>query len=222
MSIIAEKHDLYVEYVNNQNMLLLGIELYSGTKIYEKTEIMKNENFFTILKEEKIEYNINPNEDYFQSEEISDLVYKYIKERKEKIIEKNEYKNRYNNNKDIFIHIRLTDAEIHNPGIEYYKRAIKKVIEEDGEYDKIYIGSDNIEHKYIEYIKNNYKNVEIIKMDEISTIKFGSTCKNIIISHGSYSAVIGYLGFNSKVYYLHKEPKWCPLGMFTNKGFISV
>jgi len=26
-------------------------------------------------------------------------------------------------------------------------------------------------------------------------------CKNIILSHGSFSAVIGYLGFFSKIYY---------------------
>lgn len=38
-------------------------------------------------------------------------------------------------------------------------------------------------------------------MDEIHTIQFASTCKHIVLSHGSFSAVIGYLAFFSNVYY---------------------
>ena len=59
-------------------------------------------------------------------------------------------------------------------------------------------------------------------MDPVKTIQFGSTCKHIVLSHGSFSAMIGYLGFFSQVYYPNKTPKWCPLGMMTGKGWYSI
>jgi hypothetical protein len=32
-------------------------------------------------------------------------------------------------------------------------------------------------------------------MDDVETLQFASTCKHLVLSHGSYSAMMGYLGF---------------------------
>ena len=154
--------------------------------------------------------------DYFQTEEITTYLYKYIRLNNKQIEEKNPYKSRYNNNNDLFIHIRLTDSARHNPGIKYYINSINSL-----KYDSIYIGSDDFNHHIINQLKTQYPDINFVKKNPVNTIQFGSTCKHIILSHGSFSAVIGYLAFYSNVYYPDFEPKWCPLGLFLNKGFVG-
>jgi hypothetical protein len=116
------------------------------------------------------------------------------------IIITNQFKERYNTNNDLYIHVRLTDTEQWNPGITYYINAINNV-----NFDNIYISSDDINHKIIIKLKELYPSSQLIKLDEISTIQFASTCKHIILSHGSFSAVIGYLSFFSNIYYPEYE-----------------
>ena len=49
VSLIAEKHDLKVNYSNKDTIAKLGIELFSGTNVYEKTEYLKDSNYFSIF-----------------------------------------------------------------------------------------------------------------------------------------------------------------------------
>jgi hypothetical protein len=217
-SFIAKRFDYYVEYSNDELIKKLGIELYSGKNKYNESIILDDHNYFKYLLEEtKINKYLNPNIHYFQTEKITDYIYTYLnsEEIKTKIISKNPYNSRYRNNKDIFIHIRLGDASHLNPGINYYLNCINKL-----DYDRIFIASDSINSTIVKNIRNiNPKKNHIIKYDEINTIQFGSTCKYIILSHGSFSALIGYLGFYSEIFYPNKNIEWCNIGMFTNKGW---
>ena len=219
LSILAEKYDLYVEYSNYDNINnKLGIELFIGNKKYDKTVSINNYNYMNYFNNNiKNNANFDLMKDWFQSEEITTILHNHLTNNMKNIIDKNPYKERYNNNNDIFIHIRLTDAAPWNVGIEYYIHCINLL-----KYDNIYIGSDNFNDSLIKKIKTLYPSVIFISKKPIETIQFGSTCKNIILSHGSFSAVIGYLGFFSNVYFMNKIPKWCPLGMFMNKGFIPI
>ena len=219
LSILAEKHyDLYVDYFNYNNINnKLGIELFVGNKKYDKTISINNNNYMNYFNN-NIENNANFDmADYFQSEEITTILHNHLTNKMKNIIDKNPYKGRYKNNNDVFLHIRLTDAKRWNVGIEYYIHCINLL-----KYDNIYIGSDNFNDDLIKKIKTLYPKVIFIIKNPIETIQFGSTCKNIILSHGSFSAVIGYLGFFSNIYFLNKIPGWCPLGMFINKGFIPI
>jgi len=36
-----------------------------------------------------------------------------------------------------------------------------------------------------------YRSAKLIEYDEIQTFQFYSTCKNVLLSHGSFSAIIG-------------------------------
>ena len=178
----------------------LGIDLFNGTNIYQTTCRLSDDNFFHIYNLEKINYNLGPNQDFFQTKEITNFLYNYLHKKKLNIIEKNQFNERYNNNNDLFIHIRLDDASRFNPGINYYLNTIKNI-----NFDNLYISTDEENHDIIKTIIDIYPTAILINYDEIKTFKFASTCKNIILSHGSFSAVIGYLSFFSKIYYPEYE-----------------
>lgn len=219
LSLLATKYDLYVKYSNYENINnKLGIELFVGNNKYDKTISINCNNYMNYFNN-KIENNANFNfmNDYFQNEEITTTLHSHLMNAMENIIDKNPYKERYKQNNDIFLHIRLTDAKEWNVGLDYYIHCINLL-----KYDNIYIGSDNFNDNLIQKIKTLYPNVIFFNKNPIETIQFGSTCKNIILSHGSFSAVIGYLGFFSNIYFLNEKPKWCPLDLFMNKGFIQV
>jgi len=218
-SLIAEKHDLYFEYTSYDKINKLGINLYIGKNKYRETIKLGDDNFFEILNKDKINYNVGPYCDFFQTKDITNYLYKYLQNVKDNIINANNFKNRYNNNNDLFIHIRVDDAEIWNSGYEYYLEAIEKI-----SYDKIYLSSDNFNSHIVQNIKKKYNDIEFINYDEVNTIMFASTCKHIILSHGSFSAVIGYLGFFSKIYYpKYSRAKKIWFGdMFSIDGWIEV
>lgn len=221
LSLIAEKNNLYVEYsnfdeINNK----LGIILFVGKNKYQETKDIKNNNYMEYFQSKTdIKCNLNFMHDFFQNKEITNILYNHLQLNKQHIMDKNPYNLRYKNNNDVFLHIRLTDTKRFNPGTKYYEKCLRIIT---NEYDNIYISSDDFNHILIKNLKKKYPKIIFIEKDPINTIQFGSTCKYIILSHGSFSAVIGYLSFFSTIYYPDYIPKWCPLGLFLEKGFIGV
>jgi len=221
VSFIAEKHNLMIIYENNDTvnkLHLLGIQLFSGENNY--TETIKlieydlvlvgpnpNNNYFTILNSDSFKQNIDPNHDacYCQTQYVSNLIYEYLRleENKNQIINANKFMDRYNNNNDCFIHVRLTDATKFNPGFDYYDKVLSQI-----SFDNLYLASDQIDHDIIKQIMNKYPGVNILSHDIIDLMKFASTNKYIVLSHGSFSAMIGYLSFFSEIYYSEYEHSW--------------
>jgi len=195
ISIIAEKFDLSIHYGSYYDEIQKIVDLYSGSKVYESSIGLNEGNYFHIYNSENINYNLKSWE-YFQTKEITNLLYNYLHKNKDKIINKNPFQNRYNTNNDLFIHIRLTDASRYNPGIDYYLKTINLI-----SFDNLYISTDQKNHEIVKTIMTLYPKSSLIEYDEVNTIQFGSTNKNIILSHGSFSAVIGYLSFYSNIYY---------------------
>jgi hypothetical protein len=202
VSLLAEKHNLKVDYYNKDLIKKLGIELFSGSNSYKSIQNLTDDNYFTIYNIDKLNYNLNPNNNYFQTKEITNFLYNYLHKDKIKtnIIDNNQFKDRYNKNNDLFIHIRLTDAAKFNPGIKYYINAIKNII-----FDNLYISTDDKNNNMIKELLKSYPSSQLINFDEITTFQFASTCKHIILSHGSFSAIIGYLSFFSNIYYPEYE-----------------
>ena len=126
VSLLAEKHNLKVNYSNKYLINKLGIELFTGINRYRYFQKLTDDNYFKIYNSDNLNCNLNPNSNYFQTKEITNFLYNYLNTDKIKsnIILKNPYKERYNNNNDLFIHIRLGDVEKFNPGIIYYINAI--------------------------------------------------------------------------------------------------
>lgn len=201
VSLIAEKNNLYVNYGCYNLIQKLGINLFIGINKHPTTILLTDENYFDMMSNASLNHNLNANNNYFQTKEITNLLYNYLHSNaiKTNIINKNPFKDRYNANNDLFIHIRLTDAERFNPGIKYYMNSISNI-----KFTNLYISTDDKTHNIITQIIQKYPNT-ILNYDEIETFQFASTCKNIILSHGSFSAVIGYLSFFSNVNYPEYE-----------------
>jgi hypothetical protein len=219
VSLIAEKFNLHVDYVNFNLINDLGIKLFCGTNYYHETILLTDDNYFSVYNSDKLSTNLYPNYSYFQTKEITNFLYNYLHTEtiQNHIMNKNKFNDRYNNNNDLFIHIRLTDVAKYNPGICYYLNVIKTI-----KFDNLYLSTDQMNHNIIKEIIMNYPDTKLIKFDEISTFQFASTCKHIILSHGSFSAIIGYLSFFSTVHYPEYEPSKIWYGdMFSIDGWIK-
>jgi hypothetical protein len=198
-SLISEKFDLYTEYSSHDIIKKLGISLYIGTNKYSNTIVLRDSNYFDILNNSILTSNIDPYMGYFQTKDIARRLYTQLHSEivKSSVIEANPFKERYSNNNDIYIHLRLDDAKQWSPGLQYYLKAIESI----GVHDKIYLSTDEKEHPIVKQIIEKYPQARLLEYDEIQTIQFASTCKNIILSHGSFSAIIGYLSYYSSVTY---------------------
>ena len=203
VSLIAEKHDLKVNYYNKDLIKKLGIELFSGNNLHTSFQTLADDNYFDIYNSDILNYNLDANGNFFQTKEITNFLYNYLHTDKIKsnIIENNPFKDKYNKNNDLFVHIRLDDVEKYTPGITYYINAIKNI-----NFDNLYISTDDINHDIIKELLKLFPSAELINYDEITTFQFASVCKHIVLSHGSFSAIIGYLSFFSNIYYPEYEP----------------
>jgi hypothetical protein len=215
-SILAKKNDLYVEYSSYDLITKLGIKLFTeGEKRYSQSIIVTDDNYLSILNQTtNIDYNIYTSSTFFQTTEITHLLYNYLHDNynKNSIIESNPFKSRYSNNNDCFIHIRLGDMEHLNPGFDYFNKAISQL----PSFDKLYIGTDSPENPIIQKIVETYPSSYVLPYGEVETIQFASTNKHIILSHGSFSAFIGWISFYSNVYYpSHSSNEWYGKGMFS-------
>jgi hypothetical protein len=208
MSFIAKKHDLNIKYHDQYRMDALGIPLFSGKNSYGDTLPVNDRNYEDMYKLDTIQANIY-SDTYLQTHPIATRIYSYFRtpEVQASMLAKNPFKDRFNKNNDVYIHIRLTDAEKHNPGIEYYLKALSMI-----EFDNIHISSDNVNHDIIYEILTKYPDSTYIEeYGPEETLQFASTCKYVILSHGTFSAMIGHLAFFSKVLfptYDRNRPNW--------------
>jgi len=220
VSLLAKKHDLKVDYWNRDLISRLGIELFSGNSTHSYMQILNDDNYFDFYNSECLQCDFDLQYSYFQTKEITNMLYRYLHtdEVKSRIIAHNPFRERYEKNNDLYIHIRLTDASRFNPGITYYINAIQNV-----QFDNLYISTDEPEHDIIKELLQLHPSAQLLSYDEIMTFQFASTCKHIILSHGSFSAVIGYLSFFSTVYYPEYEPGKVWYGdMFSIDGWIQL
>ena len=183
----------------------MGLKIFAGDKTYRDTSMVMNHNFLDFVNpDKKNECNINLQGDYFQTRESAPLIREWCNKsvQKDNIINNNPFKKRYNNNNDVFIHVRLDDARQFAPSFEYFDTILGKL-----EFDVGYISSDTIRDPLCEKLITKY-NLIPLNLDEIKTIQFGSTCKTIILSNGTFSWMLGVLAFFSKIYNPIRKREW--------------
>jgi hypothetical protein len=208
LHFIASKYDLKVKYKYYESFTKLGIGLYIGTKTYESSSYLTEYNYMDLINENTIFTNIIiTNYIWFHNYEVSLLLRIHFNdlEIKKNIINKNIFKERYNNNNDIFIHIRMGDIEVMNMNnsYEYYSKLLSKYSYENG-----YISSDNINSDLCVRLINEY-NLKMTLYREEETIMFGSTCNTIILSGGTFSWMIGFFAYFSKnIIYPINQNRW--------------
>jgi len=197
-SLIAEKYNLYFEYELYPEIKSLGIPLFINGNVYHNTVIdFKDEDFHKYMYETELRSNIFVLHTYFQNPYCAKYLRDYFNkpEITNSIKTHNKYNERYQANNDVYIHVRLGDCETRNPGFNYFNQVLEKI-----QFTNGYISSDSLEHPICTQLIQKYK-LKPLVMNEIDTIMFGSTCENIILSNGTFSWMIGVLGYHSTIYY---------------------
>ena len=205
-SILAEKNDLKFSYDAYVETVRLGIPLFTtGSKIFDDNILMYDDEVEKIYNS-KLTSNIVLHDGFFHNPFCGKLVYDYFRLHEKTIRKTNLYKDRYNNNNDVYLHIRLGDVEQFNKGYDYYDEVLSSIC-----YSKGFISSDSIEHDICKRLVEKHK-LEIFDDDEIHTFMFASTCKHIVLTDGSFSYLIGALALpSSNIFYPESNHKsrWC-------------
>ena len=196
------KYNLKCSYKKNDMFKSFGIHFHKGEKIYSKNLLVTERNLLHILNDIPHEpSNLIMNNVQCQSKKFCLILkeYFYTDENKKTIMSNNIFKNRYNTNNDLFIHIRLGDVVDRLPNIDkYYEEALDR---EKNKYDKAYISSDSIKHEICIKLIKKYKLI-VLEYNEIETIMFANTCKKLILSGGTFSWMIGFFAFfTNTIYY---------------------
>jgi hypothetical protein len=208
LSSMSIKYNLKCYYKYSSIFNKLGIYFNKGENTYKNNCLITEENSLYILKNRKLEpSNLIIHNVWFQTKEFCIILKSYFEKEKirNQIIDKNLFKDRYNNNNDLFIHIRLGDVTEKTKNKTYYD--YEKLLNEL-EYNIGYISSDSIDESLCLELISKF-NLKIIDYDESKTIMFASTCNKLILSGGTFSWLIGFLAFfSNKVYYMDFQNKW--------------
>jgi hypothetical protein len=232
VSMLSEKFDLKTTYQYADEMKALGLSLFSGRKAYPAVFRLNDANYIEVFNRSILLANLHTVSEhcYLQTPEISALVYSFLRRAAiyTSIMAANPYKQFYKNNNFTFLHVRLTDVRHYSPGSKYFLKAIAAT-----QFSTLYIASDNLEDEIIKEITAVYPNAVLFSATPIQTLQFGSTCRNIILSGGSFSAMIGMLALFSTVQYpessnigydsvngIHNR-QWCG-DMFSGHGWTMV
>jgi hypothetical protein len=96
------------------------------------------------------------------------------------------------------------------PCFEYFDKALQQLSFSTG-----YIASDAISHDICARLMQKY-GLKPLVMDEVETIMFGSTCRNVVLSNGTFGWSIGVLSWFSTVFYpnLRRFPAHHPVEIY--------
>jgi hypothetical protein len=219
-SELARKHNLKFLYGYIAETKFIGIDLFeTGENDYEVIMYLHEHNIEEFLKRESINFNLFACEEFYQGRYSANFIRNYLKTHQERIMEYNRYKNRYNKNDDVFLHVRLGDVVDSNPGYDYYEGLLETL----KPFQNGYIASDSIDHEICKKLIHKHDLIPIV-LDPTRTIMFGSTCKHIILSMGSYSWMIGAMGYFSNVFFpnFQGKPSFCPYELFDFPDWHSV
>lgn len=205
--ILSKKYDIKFEYSCLEQIKEFGIDLFvDGTKTYNDGVEINDGNFMNYVKGSDIIENnmILGKGSYMQTKEFALYLQQYFKEEGlfQKIINSSKFKNRFNNNNDLYVHVRIGDVSQFTPPFEYFDSVISKLDFVNG-----YISSDTIESDICHKLMEKYKLKEYIG-SETDTILFGASCKNIVLSHGTFSWLIGFMEIYSNVFFKKIEKFW--------------
>lgn len=212
-SQLSEKYKLKFQYEYYNEITKLGIQLYTdGYNFYNNTIPLIDGDFHRFMYNEELKSNIFTNRTFFQNEYFAKFFRKYFEsdEVKSSIMNHNLFKERYNTNNDVYVHLRLGDVTDYAPSITYYDTVLSSLIFENG-----YISSESLDHPLCTSLIEKYKLITVEK-DAVETIMFGSTCKYIVLTSGTMSWTIGLFGYFSTIYYPNIElrPLYHPVELY--------
>ena len=229
LSLIAKRHGIKVDYFSHSRIRdTLGVTLHSGARTFHGSGVaLTDESAYRLLTDATatVDSNLIAKNVFFQTQVLTDLIVRELNTESQmtNVKQCNPFRQRYGRNRDLFVHVRLGDVRRmgKNLPFEYYSTLIAAA-----EYDNLHIASDSLKHPFITRLLSEFPEGQLCRKEPIKTLQFGSTCKHIILSHGSFSAVLGYLAFDSKTIVYHKcyndRRKWHNEGLFQRKGWKEV
>ena len=152
--------------------------------------LVKNEDFLDCLNKSEINQNLIL-DGYFQKTSIincyEDKIRKCFHTYQEPI-------------DGTIIHYRLGDLlHLYNgeavTKLKYFENCLDKIEDKNN----IYITTDSSDHDNIKYLQDKY-NARLVNMKSVPTMMFASRFKNKILSLGTFSWWIAYLGYQGNIY----------------------
>lgn len=220
ISLLAAKHDLCVGYASKEPTDQLGIELFIGRTVHADTSELHDGNYLSFYNRAGLRCNLSANHSSFQTKEVAGLIYRHLRTSavQASVVRHNPHKGRYHANNDLFVHVKLTDVCRYNPVSRYYQRTIETIA-----YDQLYVCIDDASHPMVGGLADAYPHARWVECGLVETIQLASTCRHVVLSHGSFSAFIGYLAFFSTVYFpdYGHDTMWHG-DMFSITGWVKV
>jgi hypothetical protein len=68
-----------VDYASCGTIRSLGIKLYCGANRYGETKVLTDANYFEVYDCDAVNFNLDPNDAYFQSKTITNTLYDYLR-----------------------------------------------------------------------------------------------------------------------------------------------
>lgn len=194
LSIMSKKFDMKASYYEIPQANLLGFTLVQRERVIE-SPAMKffDADLMSLLSKESIDYGIQY-DGYFQ---VKEFVLAY----REDILSHFHLAYENPDNNDVFVHVRLDDAQQHNPGLEYYRTALKSL-----NYDRGFISSDSPSHPTIQRLTAEFGLVPM-NGSPIELINFAKNFKHLVLSKGTFSWWMGFLS-QGNVIYAVGDPQW--------------
>lgn len=207
VSFLAERNGHAINYSYKTEIDRLGIPLYSGTKTFPTTIIIRDEDNVRYLDTEVL-HNLFVDWTSAQNHTIASRIYDYFRrpEIRAMLMAANAYKDRFGANNDVFVHIRLDDAAVWSPGYVYYDEALKALNASSG-----FVSSDSPNHPFVTALLEKYK-LTLVDKPEVETLMLAATCKHLVLSYGTFSWSMGALALDpdTTVFYPPKQySKWC-------------
>ena len=131
---------------------------------------------------------------YHQNKKTIDLISKH----------KKQLINDFGKTDGVFVHVRWGDlASAKNwsaiPQYEYYAKCLS-----DTNYERGYLASDTFDHPFIQNLLNEF-NLEFYDNSPEETIIFGSTFSNKVLSFGTFSWWVGFIGNQDNIMYPNSD-----------------
>ena len=209
ISFLSAKYKQWAEYAMEPELNRLGIAFHKEANprsIDEPIVEIYDTNFINYIQGPERVLAINFQKDtYCQKSEFCHMLRSHFADEalRSKIRDANPWTKRIGNNHDVFIHVRIGDVPHFTPSLSYYEKALSTIT-----YEKGFISSDSPNHPMINDLCKKYGLIKVMD-DQVRTIQFGSTCEKLILSHGTYSWLIGFLNFDCKsVQYPKIKTKW--------------
>lgn len=213
--LLSLKHNL--KFKNPLESKLVPV-VNDGNEYLEESSVqITAENFFDYYNlDDKHTFNFGVC-GYFQSKDFVDLFWKNKNLTLQNTLCKAQQTGICScNNNDVFIHVRLGDLlnTSKHQSYEYFENILKEISFENG-----YISSDSPDHEIVTKLINEYS-LKLYSNEPEDTIIFASQQKYKILSLGTYSWWIGFLGKQENVYFpdpqkheiwhgdIHTLPHW--------------